>query len=266
MVKFGLAISALAILMTTSCINSSGKQNPAEKVEAVGAAITANDSVVYKSENLVLRRLSQHVYQHISFLNTNDFGRVACNGMVVVNDGQAIIFDTPADNKSSDELINYVNQKLGSKIIAVIPTHFHNDCVGGIEAFIDHNIPCYASNKTIEILKGDGNKYSSNMKGFNDSLSLDVGNENVFVTYFGEGHTKDNIVGYFPHDSVMFGGCLVKELGASKGYLGDANVSAWPETVTKVKQEYPQAKIVVPGHGQPGGTDLLDYTIKLFSK
>ena len=62
----------------------------------------------------------------------------------------------------------------------------------------------------------------------------------------------------------MFGGCLIKELNASKGYLGDANVADWSGTVEKVKKEYPNVKIIVPGHGAPGSKKLLDYTIKLF--
>jgi hypothetical protein len=45
----------------------------------------------------------------------------------------------------------------------------------------------------------------------------------------------------------LFGGCLLKELDASKGYLGDANVSAWSDTVEKVKKEYPDVKIVIRG-------------------
>lgn len=265
MTKFGLAISVFAFLIMTSCNNSSVKQSQStnEKIPKATSVLN-NETIVYKSENLVLHRLSQHVYQHVSFLNTKDFGRVPCNGMVVVNDHQAIIFDTPADNKSSGELIIYVTQNLGSKIIAVIPTHFHEDCVGGIESFMENHIPCYASGKTIELLKNKSNKYTSYMKAFNDSLSLDIGNEKVYATWFGEGHTKDNIVGYFPHDRVMFGGCLIKESGASKGYLGDANLSDWPLTVLKVKQKYPQAKIVIPGHGKSGSTALLDYTIELF--
>lgn len=31
----------------------------------------------------------------------------------------------------------------------------------------------------------------------------------------------------------MFGGCLIKELDAGKGYLGDANVADWSSTVEK---------------------------------
>jgi metallo-beta-lactamase class B len=47
-------------------------------------------------------------------------------------------------------------------------------------------------------------------------------NTKITAKFFGEGHTKDNVVGYFPSENVMFGGCLVKELNASKGYLGFA--------------------------------------------
>jgi metallo-beta-lactamase class B len=74
----------------------------------------------------------------------------------------------------------------------------------------------------------------------------------------------DNIVGYFPADQVLFGGCLIKEVNASKGYLGDANVAAWSETVSRIKQAYPQVDYVVPGHGAHGHKELLDYTVELF--
>ncbi len=93
---------------------------------------------------------------------------------------------------------------------------------------------------------------------------MNVGDKKVYAEYFGEGRTKDNIIGYFPEDNAMFGGCLIKELDAKKGNLEDANIKEWPETVRKLKQKYPQTKIVIPGHGKPGGTELFDYTINLF--
>lgn len=262
----GLAIPVLAILVLSACNQGSKKQNgptPAT-ISKTGTGLT-DDSILYKTENLIIRRLSKHSFQHISFLNTESFGRVACNGMLVVNDKQAIVFDTPADNESSEELINYITKKMGSTINAIIPTHFHEDCVGGIKKFRENQVPVYASNKTIQLLKNKGNKYAGLIKGFNDSLVLNIGDQKVYAKYFGEGHTKDNIIGYFPKDSIMFGGCLIKETGATKGNLEDANVSAWPATVMKLKQNYAQAKIVIPGHGKPGGIDLLDYTITLFT-
>ena len=95
-------------------------------------------------------------------------------------------------------------------------------------------------------------------------MILNVGNQKVYLKFFGEGHTKDNVVAYYPAEKAMFGGCLIKELNATKGYLGDANVQAWSATVEKVKNTYPDVKIIIPGHGRVGGVELLDYTIKLF--
>ena len=86
------------------------------------------------------------------------------------------------------------------------------------------------------------------------------------ISFFGEGHTPDNVVAYLPTDQTLFGGCLIKSLGAGKGNLEDANVQDWSSTVTKIKKSYPNVRIVIPGHGNPGSQDLLDYTIEMFSE
>lgn len=259
-----------SILLCAGLLSVSGKQASAkespEGLNPVSPAIAfSKDSViVYQSDNLIIKKLSDHVYQHISFLLTNSFGKVDCNGMIVVNKREAIVFDTPADEVSSRELINYLSKELNCIVNAIIPTHFHEDCVGGLEAFYAKNIPAYASSKTIELLKNKGTVFSKTIRSFNNSLVLNIGDKKVYAEYFGEGHTKDNIIGYFPEDKAVFGGCLIKEVNATKGYLGDANTAAWPGTVNKLKQKYPQTKIVIPGHGKSGGVALFDYTIKLF--
>lgn len=262
--KLLLTFSLLLGLTFISCKESSPKHNQAN--QKTNNEPLTDSIIVYQTENLIIKKLSNHIYEHISYLNTDDFGKVASNGMLVINENEGILFDTPTDNKSSIELINFVNKELKCKIIAVIPTHFHNDCIGGIAEFEEHNIPTYATKQTIELLKENGQKFSKPIKYFDDSLTLNIGNKKVYAEYFGEGHTKDNIVGYFPNDKAVFGGCLIKEVGASKGYLGDANVKEWSETVEKVKLKYPNAKIVIPGHGKWGGTELFDYTIKLFKQ
>jgi metallo-beta-lactamase class B len=208
---------------------------------------------VYKSDSLVITQLSDNSFEHTSFLQTNDFGNVPCNGLIVRNGSEVIIFDTPTTNGTSAALINWITETLHCKINAIIPTHFHNDCLAGLTVFHDNNIPSYANLKTIELAKE--NKYAVPNTGFTDSLVLQVGAEKVIVKFFGEGHTKEH---------VLFGGCLIKEVGASKGYLGDANVAAWSGTIEKIKKEYPTVNVIVPGHGDYGNKKLLDYTIKLF--
>lgn len=265
MLKYIFTGSILTSLFFTACNNGQNKQNQTSETASTKADTTKKiDSVVYKSENLVIRKISDHIYEHTSFLNSPDFGKVSCNGMIVDNGNEAVIFDTTTDDKSSGELINFVTEKLQSKIKGIIPAHFHEDCVGGLEKFNEQNIPVFASNKTIAFLKAKNRKFSKPITGFDDSLALNVGNKKVYAQYFGEGHTKDNIVGYFPDDKAVFGGCLIKEVGATKGNLEDANTKDWPATVEKLKGKYTETAIVIPGHGKSGGPELFDYTIKLF--
>lgn len=225
---------------------------------------TIDPSIVYQSENLIINKLSNHIYVHISYLNTDDFGKVGCNGMLVIDNNEAVVFDSPTDHRSTVELIQFVTEKLNSKITALIPTHFHQDCIGGIAEFEKHTIPTYATKQTIALIKESGQLFAQPIKSFDRNLMLNVGDKKVYAEYFGEGHTKDNIVGYFPSERVIFGGCLIKEVGANKGYLGDANSSQWSKTVEKLKLKHPNVAVVIPGHGMWGGTDLFDYTIKLF--
>lgn len=217
---------------------------------------------IYRSETLVLTQISENSFIHTSFLQTNDFGNVPCNGLVVTDGKQAIVLDTPTDISATDELIRWITENQRLAIKAIVPTHFHNDCLGGLQAFADRGIPSYATFKTIELAKA--NNYVVPQTGFTDSLVLAVGERKVIVKHFGEGHTRDNVVAYFPSEGVLFGGCLVKEVDATRGYLGDANLDTWSGTVEAVKKGFPETKIVIPGHGKHGGVELLDYTIKLF--
>lgn len=225
-------------------------------------SVAFKPKIVYKSKDLIITQIAKNSFEHTSFKQTNDFGYVPCNGLFVRSNNEVIIFDTPTNDKSSEDLIKWIKETLHCQINAIIPTHFHDDCLGGLKAFHDKNIASYANFKTVELAKE--NSYVVPKNSFKDSLNLKVGDENIIVKYFGEGHTKDNIVGYFPSENVMFGGCLIKEIDASKGYLGDANVADWSSTVEKIKKEYPNVKIIVPGHGKYGNIKLLDYTIKLF--
>ncbi len=220
--------------------------------------------LVLNTKDLVVTQISQNAFTHISYLQTNDFGNVPCNGLIVKSGNEVVIYDTPTNDSSALALIKWVNTILHCKIVAIIPTHFHNDCLGGLKAFHDNNIPSYANNATLELAKLTNVIVPQN--GFNKILELKIGNTITVAKFLGEGHTKDNVVGYFPSENVLFGGCLIKEMNATKGYLGDANTAAWSNTVKLVKKEFPNVKMVVPGHGEIGNGQLLDYTIQLFKK
>jgi len=222
-------------------------------------------SYTYTSDNLKIKSLSKNVFMHISYLTTNDFGKVDCNGMIYLKGDEAIVFDTPTNDQAAAELINWIQVEQSKKIKAILVTHFHEDCLGGLNQFHTNGTKSYASHKTIELAKLINVKVLPESV-FEKEIEFKIGNESVFATFYGAGHTEDNIVGYIPEEETLFGGCLIKSMNASEGYLGDANIHEWPKTVESIKKDLPDLKVVIPGHGNHGGKELLDYTIELFQK
>nr|WP_240935920.1 hypothetical protein [Hymenobacter sp. HDW8] len=51
--------------------------------------------------------------------------------MVIVQNGEAIVFDTPATASASRELLEVIERQWKARVTAVVPTHFHDDCLGG---------------------------------------------------------------------------------------------------------------------------------------
>ena len=220
-------------------------------------------TIKHESKNLIIEQISEHCYVHRSFLETEKWGKVPCNGMIIIQDGESLVFDTPTKNSTSLELIDWIENGNDIKIKAVVATHFHIDCLGGLEAFHKYGIRSYAHNSTIILAARNSSEIP--YEGFKYKKSLTLGSKKVELHYLGEGHTKDNIVAYFSEDQVLFGGCLIKANGAGKGNLDDANVEEWPRSVTSIKNGFPGVKIVIPGHGKVGGPELFDYTIDLIS-
>jgi metallo-beta-lactamase class B len=211
--------------------------------------------------------LTKNVYQHISYLQTQDFGLVDCNGLIYINGNEAIICDTPADEKQSHQLLSWMKTHHPQvKIKAVVVNHFHADCLAGLKVFHDAGTTSYAHQLTPELLRSREEKPEIPQHLISTSIELPVGTEKVIVQYFGEAHTRDNIITWVPSEHVIFGGCVLKAMKAGKGNLADANVKEWSNTVGRIKENFSTAKIVVPGHGKPGGVDLLDFTIKLFEE
>lgn len=216
----------------------------------------------YNFENLRIIQISEYSFVHVSYLDTSEFGKVPCNGLVHIRNNQAIVFDTPTNPEASGELLNWLVENKKSKVTAVVVNHFHIDCLGGLEAFHESGIASYATNETIRLARNDGVIIPQN--GFDRQNELEVGGKKIINRHFGEAHTSDNIISYIPDEELIFGGCMIKSLKAQKGNLNDANVSEWSNTVRNIKTHYPHLKTVVPGHGKYGNAKLLDYTIELF--
>ena len=222
-----------------------------------------SDSLVYESQNLKIRQISDHAFIHVTYLDTEQYGKVACNGMLVINNKEAVVLETPVNDNDSEELIKWIEDIHQASIKAVLVHHFHVDCLGGLKAFHQRNIPSYANQQTIDLVR-EGNEIP--LFAIEDGHRTEVGDQSISSHYFGPAHTEDNIISYYGSEMILFGGCMLKAMGGAKGNLADANVAEWSKSVEKIKTAMPDIDVVVPGHGREGGPELLDYTIKLFSE
>lgn len=235
------------------------------------AAISCQDSTLHatkqpvamrdtllQQDKLIITQIAPNTFIHTSYLQTNSFGKVDCNGMLVRDGNEVVVYDTPVDDSTAETLIRFVQDSLGCRINAVIATHFHVDCLGGLQAFHQHQIPSYAYQKTIELAQSK--KFPIPQHGITNDTSIAVGNTHTRLAFMGQGHTIDNTIGYFHTDKILFGGCLIKALGANTGNLEDANTQAWVATMHKIIQQYSDINWVIPGHGAIGDKQLLYYT------
>lgn len=218
------------------------------------------DSIIVVHEDLEIVQLSANVWVHRSYTTFEPYGRFYSNGMIYVVEGECMVFDTPMSKEITALLLDWIEQEAAWTIKGIVD----DDCLGGLGLFHERGIPSYAMEQTIALAKADS--VSVPRIGMKSKSSLRLNGKKIKLYYPGEAHTRDNMVAWLPSEKLIFGGCMVKSVGAGKGNLADANVEAWSETVAKVKARYPKAKWVIPGHGEYGGTELMDFTIELFSQ
>ncbi|MDY8138208.1 subclass B1 metallo-beta-lactamase [Aquimarina sp. 2201CG5-10] len=222
----------------------------------------STSEVISISPELTINKLSDHNYIHISTITLSNGKKFPCNGFVYVNNNEAYIFDSPATDQATTELINWLRDEKHLTVKGVVFNHFHSDCTKGIDIFKEQGISTIASHITKTLMINEG--YTKPDTVFKNQLELTLGSKKIINTFFGGAHTHDNIVSFFPEENLIFGGCMIKSLNAKKGNLADANLADWSKTVSKIKEAYPNLQIVIPGHGDHGDMALLDYTISLF--
>jgi metallo-beta-lactamase class B len=211
------------------------------------------------SNDLELIKISGNAYIHVSFTEVPGFGRVSANGLIFINNHNAFLFDTPWTDSLTKTLICYLKDTMGLRISGFVPNHWHEDCMGGLGYLQSRKIVSYANQLTIDIARSKNLPVPTN--GFKDSTTLYLENKVIKCYFFGAAHSLDNIVVWIPSEKILFPGCMVKSLNSTNlGNITDGDLIAYPGTIDKVIKKFSTAKVVIPGHGQFGGLDLLMHT------
>ena len=216
-------------------------------------------------EDLEVERLAEGVWLHTSYEELESFGRVPANGLVVVSDGEAALLDTPWTDDQTRALATWVQDRLGARLTTVVPTHSHVDCMGGLAAAHDLGARSYSSAKTVEMARREGLPVPQ--EAFQRERDIALGSRVIEARFVGPGHTIDTIVVWLPDVRILFGGDLVRSAESrSLGFVEEADLEGWPASVEALQQAYGEAALIVPGHGRPGGAELLSHTLELLAR
>ncbi len=214
------------------------------------------------SSDLELIKLSENAYIYVSYTEIAGFGRTASNGLIFINGDEAFLFDTPMTDSLTKDLFTWLTDSMHLRLTGFVPNHWHIDCMGGLGFLQDQKIESYANQMTIDISLSRNLPVPEN--GFTDSLQLMLGDKKIICYYLGTAHSLDNIVVWIPSEQILFPGCMVKSIDSNNlGNTTDGDLNAYPQTIQKLKAKFPDAKIVIPGHGACGGIELIEHTLKL---
>lgn len=220
-----------------------------------------------------LEKIANGVWIHKSYHNTQSWGPVLSQGMVIQTIAGVTLVDTAWTNEDTERLLTLIKEETGALPDVAIVTHAHQDKMGGMDALIAAGVRTYASKMTnedaparnltpAEITLEIAGSPMAPLIGPLDPRNPPAPMAEIF--YPGAGHARDNIVVYYEPAKVLFGGCLIRP-GASTnlGNTADGDVGNWANAARAVAEKFPDAEIVIPSHGPMGGRELLDHTIAL---
>ncbi|SEW51648.1 BlaB/IND/MUS family subclass B1 metallo-beta-lactamase [Chitinophaga arvensicola] len=196
--------------------------------------------------------LTGNIYVYTSYGEFNNTV-YAANAVYALTDSGVVIIDTPWSEDQTQQLLDTIEQRHHLKVIACIVTHFHEDRTAGLNVMKKHGVITYSTALTKELCKEHNNPQAE--RTIRNDVHHNIDGLKLQTFFPGEGHSKDNIVVWFPQSKVLYGGCFIKSAEAKDiGNVADGNVKAWPASLARVKKQFPNPKYVIPGHDDWHGT------------
>ena len=214
-----------------------------------------------------LRQLRPDVWIHTSYYTYPGGARVPANGLVVREGDGLLLVDTAWGERLTRALLERIETELGLPVRRAVVTHSHYDRVAGVDVLEARRISVYAHSLTQRRAIGQGMPVPDTTLPNLDAPGASIRLGAIEIFFPGPGHAPDNLMVWVPSQRVLFGGCAVRAAASlTLGSVSDADLASWPEAIGRAQARYPEAEIVVPGHGDPGGADLLEHTMSLLKR
>lgn len=216
--------------------------------------------------DLQVRPLRPGVWLHTSWKKLDDGTPFPSNGLLVKDGRELILVDTAWGEEPTSELLQWIDRTLKMPVRRAVVTHFHDDRTGGLPLLAARGVRVSAHPLTLDLVPEAQRSRLTPLPGL--SLAGGVARVGALeVFYPGPAHARDNVVVWVPSARVLFGTCATRAAdAASLGNVADADVKEWPASIRRVLERYGEAEVVVPGHGEPGGVELLRHTLDVLAK
>ncbi len=216
-------------------------------------------------DDVYVQPVAPGVWRHVSFRWYPATGPFPSNGIVArAAGGGALVIDTAWDDEQTAAVLDWVERDVGP-VSALVVTHAHDDRLGGIREVHARGIETIALQATGAIAVENG--WPPVARAVDSGFRLDALGVPGELFFPGPGHTVDNAVVHLEEPAVLAGSCMVRAAAStSVGNLRDADLSSWPASIRALQRRYGRARVVVPGHGEPGGVELLGHTLDLLSE
>ena len=227
------------------------------------ASDATNRDMTVISDDLQVYPLAEHLWVHRSWASI-DGQRYPANGLIIQDQGKLVLIDTAWGNDATEQLLHWVEATFGKQPDLAILTHAHADRIGGLPALAASGIAAHVHPQTRARAAEDypAEQRPKAITELHQTTASRLGFLDVF--YPGPAHSPDNIVVWYDGMKLLFGGCAVKSAVATDiHYVEGSDPQQWGPAIRRIQQRFPDARIVIPGHGPVGDGQLLHHTLEL---
>jgi glyoxylase-like metal-dependent hydrolase (beta-lactamase superfamily II) len=189
------------------------------------------------------------------------------NSWFIESTNGVVVIDTQRTLSEAENTLEEI-KKINKPILGVIITHPHPDHIGGTAVLLNgtSNVPIYSTQLTFDIMKNDTGGLIALTKqlhgdDYDDQVALPnriiKSGENVNIdgiSYnfedIGPGEGGDMMLIYLPEQKLLFTGDVVNN--RMHPALIEGHSTEWIEQIQYIGQNYSDARMLFPGHGQPG--------------
>lgn len=226
-----------------------------------------------------VRQVAPGVFFRFSAISPSDptvFG--GSNHAWVVFDRYVVVIDANFPREAAD-VVAAIRKTTDRPIRYVLDTHHHGDHAWGNIVWAKEGATIVAQRHCARLLRLTGPaEFAAAGKGpgarkdvaaatleqpslvFDDRLVLDDGKQRVEFLYLGHSHTVGDAVAWLPRHGILCTGDAC--VNGPYNYMGQSDSASWVRCLERMQAL--DVNLVLPGHGQAAGKDLLEKQKRYF--